>query len=160
MSGVNRGGGSGVVAKAHRPVNPWRSGGPAARRQGQRPAPVAYLPDIPIKLRKLTSLDLWQVTAKPTKITGGTQSVDIIADYKAGNYSIRPPVAAALDWVGRNHAKGEKPADNKTNFLYVDGHVELKHISETIPKDTSGSPWEWGKELYSVTPNNLDPTVP
>ncbi len=153
VSGVNRGGGSGVVSKAHRPVNPWRIVGTGVGDADKDPAAVAYSPDIPVdvKLRYSTAADLW-------KIKGGGQSVDIVADYKAGNYD--PSTRGSrLDWVGRNHSKGEKPADSKTNFLYVDGHVEMKHISETIPKDTNSlqqGPWEWGAEPYSLSPNAVD----
>jgi prepilin-type N-terminal cleavage/methylation domain-containing protein/prepilin-type processing-associated H-X9-DG protein len=55
-----------------------------------------------------------------------------------------------LDWVGRNH--GRKTLENgvdrrKSNFLYCDGHVETKHITETI------TPWQWGEKFYSLRPN-------
>ena len=55
-----------------------------------------------------------------------------------------------LDWVGRNH--GRKKLENgkdkrKTNFLYVDGHVETKTIYETIDPV-----FEWGEEFYSLSP--------
>lgn len=50
-----------------------------------------------------------------------------------------------LDWVGRNHGKGPLA---KTNFVYVDGHVETKHITETlIPK------FQWGTSFYSLNPH-------
>ena len=41
----------------------------------------------------------------------------------------------------------------KTNFLYVDGHVETKHVFETL------SPFQWGERFYSLNPNGglLDP---
>lgn len=57
-----------------------------------------------------------------------------------------------LDWVGRNHGGPHKVDANgwdtrTTNFLYLDGHVETKHIQETL------SPiWEWGDQLYSLYP--------
>ena len=57
-----------------------------------------------------------------------------------------------LDWVGRNH--GKKILDGagwdlrRTNFLYLDGHVETKHIRETI------TPWQWGDRMYSLSPND------
>jgi len=56
-----------------------------------------------------------------------------------------------LDWVGRNH--GKKVLKNgfderKSDFLYVDGHVETKGIKETVfPK------FEWGERFYSLSPN-------
>ncbi len=57
-----------------------------------------------------------------------------------------------LDWVGRNHGTKKLDANGwdlrKTNFLYLDGHVETKNIKETL------SPWQWGEQLYSLYPNN------
>jgi prepilin-type processing-associated H-X9-DG protein len=35
----------------------------------------------------------------------------------------------------------------KTNFLYIDGHVETKSIYETF------TPWQWGDNFYSLYPN-------
>jgi prepilin-type N-terminal cleavage/methylation domain-containing protein len=64
-----------------------------------------------------------------------------------------------LDWVGRNHGGAKKyghvPGDPRNNwdlrkscFVYVDGHVETKHISETVyPKN------QWtsnGGDFYSL----------
>jgi prepilin-type processing-associated H-X9-DG protein len=33
----------------------------------------------------------------------------------------------------------------KTNFLYVDGHVEAKHI-----RDTLAPTFQWGEACYSI----------
>jgi prepilin-type N-terminal cleavage/methylation domain-containing protein/prepilin-type processing-associated H-X9-DG protein len=57
---------------------------------------------------------------------------------------------STLDWVGRNHGvKKIDPATKfdarKTNFLYVDGHVETKHILETLAPQ-----FEWGDRFYSL----------
>ena len=57
-----------------------------------------------------------------------------------------------LDWVGRNHGnkKLDKGKDKrKTNFLYVDGHVETKTIYETVDPV-----FEWGEQFYSLKPGN------
>lgn len=52
--------------------------------------------------------------------------------------------SSRLEWVGRNHGKkGKAP---KTNFLYVDGHVETKTIEETL------QPFQWGERIYSAHP--------
>lgn len=54
-----------------------------------------------------------------------------------------------LDWVGRNHG-GRKRLDStgrdgrKSNFLYLDGHVETKDVKETL------EPWQWGEKFYSL----------
>jgi prepilin-type processing-associated H-X9-DG protein len=56
------------------------------------------------------------------------------------------PVGSRLEWVGRNHGRRRgNDAKNgpKTNFLYVDGHVETKIIEETL------SPFQWGSRFYS-----------
>jgi len=62
-----------------------------------------------------------------------------------------------LDYVGRNHGAkktGSVGGDGKargnwdlrkSNFLYLDGHVETKHVAETVyPKN------QWGEEFYSL----------
>jgi prepilin-type N-terminal cleavage/methylation domain-containing protein/prepilin-type processing-associated H-X9-DG protein len=53
-----------------------------------------------------------------------------------------------LDWVGRNHGPNKTDGKGwdtrKTNFLYVDGHVETKHVRETV------SPFEWGERFYTL----------
>lgn len=49
-----------------------------------------------------------------------------------------------LDWIGRNHGKGGF-AKAKTNFLYVDGHVETKALEETL------SPYQWGSRFWTLT---------
>ena len=88
---------------------------------------------------------------------GGGRTLDIIASYRNGSYTATTR-ASRLDWVGRNHNRGEKPADNMTNFLYLDGHVETKSILQTVPKDASSQvPWEWGTMPYSITPNATNP---
>jgi prepilin-type N-terminal cleavage/methylation domain-containing protein/prepilin-type processing-associated H-X9-DG protein len=57
-----------------------------------------------------------------------------------------------LDWVGRNHGTKKLNAQGwdirRTNFLYLDGHVETKNILETL------TPWQWGNQIYSLSPNN------
>lgn len=53
-----------------------------------------------------------------------------------------------LDFVGRNHGRRQKDARGfdarRTNFLYVDGHVETKHVRETL------APFQWGEKFYSL----------
>jgi prepilin-type N-terminal cleavage/methylation domain-containing protein/prepilin-type processing-associated H-X9-DG protein len=67
-----------------------------------------------------------------------------------------PAPDTTLDFVGRNHGSkktGRIGGDTrngwdlrKSNFLYLDGHVETKHVSETIyPKS------QWGDEFYSIS---------
>jgi prepilin-type processing-associated H-X9-DG protein len=58
--------------------------------------------------------------------------------------------ATRLDWVGRNHGKKGSGVDNrKSNFLYVDGHVETKHVRETVEPA-----FQWGQSFYSLNPGS------
>jgi prepilin-type N-terminal cleavage/methylation domain-containing protein/prepilin-type processing-associated H-X9-DG protein len=52
-----------------------------------------------------------------------------------------------LDWVGRLHGSGDW-FHRRTNFLYVDGHVETKLLEETL------SPFQWGEKFYSLADNS------
>jgi prepilin-type N-terminal cleavage/methylation domain-containing protein/prepilin-type processing-associated H-X9-DG protein len=64
-------------------------------------------------------------------------------------------VQTTLDYIGRNHGAlklGTVGGDTrggwdlrKTNFLYVDGHVETKHVSETTFPTS-----QWGSEMYTL----------
>jgi prepilin-type processing-associated H-X9-DG protein/prepilin-type N-terminal cleavage/methylation domain-containing protein len=58
--------------------------------------------------------------------------------------------ASRLDWVGRNHGKKSRAGldDRKSNFLYCDGHVETKHVKETVYPT-----FQWGKEFFSLNPH-------
>ena len=57
-----------------------------------------------------------------------------------------------LDWVGRNHYSKKFDAQGwdlrLTNFLYCDGHVETKHIRDTL------KPFQWGEKFYSLKPGD------
>jgi prepilin-type N-terminal cleavage/methylation domain-containing protein/prepilin-type processing-associated H-X9-DG protein len=57
-----------------------------------------------------------------------------------------------LNAIGRHHS-GNMTLDGKdlggrANFMYCDGHVETRYVSETI-KDR-----QWGEKFYSLTGNN------
>ncbi len=53
-----------------------------------------------------------------------------------------------LDWVGRNHGRlTNYPDQRRSNFLYLDGHVECKSIYDTL------RPFEWGETFYTLDPN-------
>ena len=53
-------------------------------------------------------------------------------------------VGFSLQFVGRNHGRGKSA---RTNFLYVDGHVETKLIEETLDPT-----FQWGEQerIYSI----------
>jgi prepilin-type processing-associated H-X9-DG protein/prepilin-type N-terminal cleavage/methylation domain-containing protein len=80
----------------------------------------------------------------PLNKTGGSADFErvlpkeLLPEVKPGQ-----PVNSLLDYVGRNHGKGKSA---KTNFLYCDGHVETKLLSETL-----GGKWEWGDKIWSLT---------
>ncbi len=68
-----------------------------------------------------------------------------------------PAVDCSLDFVGRNHGAkktGTVAGDTrsgwdlrKSNFLFLDSHVETKHVAETIAARN-----QWGSQFYSLTP--------
>ncbi len=66
----------------------------------------------------------------------------------AGSEPLDPSASQTrLDWIGRNHGASAW-AIRKSNFLYVDGHVETKHVRETVDPIS-----QWGEVFYSLTPN-------
>jgi prepilin-type N-terminal cleavage/methylation domain-containing protein/prepilin-type processing-associated H-X9-DG protein len=68
---------------------------------------------------------------------------DTLDDPESGTNAVK----SRLDWVGRNHGRKNSHIGvdlRKTNFLYVDGHVETKHIRDTL-KPT----FQWGEYCYS-----------
>jgi prepilin-type processing-associated H-X9-DG protein len=111
--------GGGAVCKSHRPVHGFKAiagSGPTALNMERLAPGSAY--------RRVTFDDLTVNT--PTNY-----------DTMATN--------SRLDWVGRNHGANRKYDDRKTNFLYVDGHVETKPIRDTL------QPFEWGESFYSLS---------
>ena len=73
--------------------------------------------------------------------SGKTVTADKINKNPAKN--IGGATQTRLDWVGRNHGRG--PIDKRrTNFLYVDGHVENKLVEETC------RPFQWGRQFYGA----------
>ena len=66
-----------------------------------------------------------------------------------------PAPDTTLDFVGRNHGQktvGAVGGDTRggwdlrrSNFLYLDGHVETKHVVETVYPTN-----QWGDEFYSL----------
>jgi prepilin-type N-terminal cleavage/methylation domain-containing protein/prepilin-type processing-associated H-X9-DG protein len=109
--------------KSHRPVHGWKTDG-ALGNAGADMEKQATSKTI----RKVTLADL---DADP-------QGNWMTSAWSSANYKTR------LDWVGRNHGD-TRNGKGVTNFLYLDGHVETKHIKETI------EPWQWGQKFYSLT---------
>src|SRR5262249_19991645 len=93
------------------------------------------------------SLDLPAIQANTFNRTGPVIKRctvdDISPDPERGSNTVK----SRLDWVGRNHGSRKLVGGvdiRKTNFLYVDGHVETKHIKETIIPT-----FQWGEQCYS-----------
>jgi prepilin-type N-terminal cleavage/methylation domain-containing protein/prepilin-type processing-associated H-X9-DG protein len=95
----------------------------------------------------------------PLTGTFGWATVDSMTPDPSQNASFLgsaiPNPKTTLDFVGRNHGKyqvGSVANSNQTgwdmrksNFLYVDGHVETKHVAETVyPKS------QWGEKFYDL----------
>ena len=122
-----RSGSGSQVVKSHRPVHGFfiaRSGGASA-----------------LDLDKAPALDPF----RPGSGGGSYAPVDeskLSPEPKPGSGS-----NSRLDWVGRNHGRA-KTQDGwvmkNTNFLYVDGHVETKHVRDTV------RPFQWGQRVYSL----------
>ena len=185
VSGVQLSGSGTVLSRTNRPVTSWRLAGTAFGDHDKAPDGVTDLTGIPDDaahhLRKSVGTDLWVCKTTPT-VPGGLatdgasqQTLDVVADYRSGAYPSDDTSATSnsrgtrLDWVGRNHpGKGKFAADNLTNFVYADWHVETKSILETLPTDLTdlqtnkNAPWEWGDPLtlasYHISADPTDPT--
>jgi prepilin-type N-terminal cleavage/methylation domain-containing protein/prepilin-type processing-associated H-X9-DG protein len=152
--------------KSYRPVSAWRAAGTGIGDKDDDPSanvcdPVQIVTTT--RLRHSVATDLWHLNSTG----GGGQSLDLVTDYQKGYYCSNgqgEDRETRLDWVGRNHGFGVKPADKKTNFGYLDGHVETKSILETMPSAINGdgtvavTPWEWGSRAFAIQPHDVDST--
>ncbi len=111
------------VVKSHRPVSGYA---PAAVLSGKSTDLTVALP--------LAGTYRYTRVTKPSK----DNMKDLIANGSA--YQV--------DWIGRNHGKGKFA---KTNFLYVDGHVETKRIEETLAPT-----FQWGEQVYSIRKSQVN----
>lgn len=137
------------ICRSYRPVNGWRTAGSGADDTTASQFNVAYLPTS-MQLRHTNANDLWVLDP-----TSNSTTADIIHDYDLGNYIPGVHQQTRLDWVGHNHGTDPRPIDRKTNFVYLDGHVETKSIYSTIPATISDTTtWEWGIKDYTIAPNN------
>ena len=128
VADAGRGSGGDTVCKSHRPVHGFVGLGGQLNMDTLAPDAFGGRPTY----RRVTLNDL------------------------AANPQVGETSGTRLDWVGRNHdhrklstVSGRSGVDTRrTNFLYLDGHVETKHIFETI------EPFQWGEEFYSLQPSN------
>lgn len=148
-------GATGQVVKSHRPLTPFRVNSSAVGDVDKAPAAVADLTsygtkDTPYEIRRVNAHDLW--------VMAGGQSYDLLADIDNGSYDVTGAKRSTrLDLVGRNHpGDGKTARENKSNFLYTDGHVETKSILETMPsKAGEAGPWEWGDKCYTIPDTHM-----
>ncbi len=120
--------GNDTVVKSHRPISGFV--GIAGEKDLEKIQPDVFRNPPPPTIRRVTSADLMKDPKYP----------DISAS------------KTRLDWVGRNHYRKLDGAGfnlGKSNFLYVDGHVETKGIKETLDPV-----FQWGQQFYSLSPNN------
>ncbi|HUO07470.1 MAG TPA: DUF1559 domain-containing protein [Phycisphaerae bacterium] len=116
------------VVKTHRPVHGFTaiSGAPSDG-------------DLYIGSFKSSAPDIFKVKPNPT----GTAGATVYAQLKA-EQALPGASGERLDWVGRNHGVGSWKT-KKSNFGYVDGHVELKSIFDTLAPN-----FEWGERVFSL----------
>jgi prepilin-type N-terminal cleavage/methylation domain-containing protein/prepilin-type processing-associated H-X9-DG protein len=77
-----------------------------------------------------------------------------LAAHAAAGDSLITDGNSQLNAVGRHHPsvlKNGVDYGGSANFLYVDGHVEMKNVVQTMGV---GSGWEWGDKYYSLSGNN------
>lgn len=121
------GSGNDTVCKSHRPISGYVGIG-GEKDLEKIAADVFRNPPAPA-IRRVTAGDLMNDPKYPAITASKTR----------------------LDWVGRNH---NRKLDNagfnigRSNFLYVDGHVETKNIRETLQPN-----FQWGDTVYSLTQN-------
>ena len=104
-------------------------------------------------------VNLWQLPNPP-----GYASLFPLARVTADDAYLDPDPAShvgpdtsprtTLDWVGRNHGRhvldGHGRDTRRSNFLYLDGHVETKAV-----RDTLAPSFQWGDQFYSLTGGDL-----
>ncbi|QDU35142.1 hypothetical protein KS4_32220 [Poriferisphaera corsica] len=115
-------GGSGGLSKSHRPINPFWN--PNLSSGGA----VAVS----------ASSKWWTYPKKNTFMT--MQQLD--------GQSFLIGSSTPLNGIGRHHPGGTGEYGGTANFTYADGHVENKHVMETVENK------EWGEYFYSLTGEN------
>jgi prepilin-type N-terminal cleavage/methylation domain-containing protein/prepilin-type processing-associated H-X9-DG protein len=139
------------VVKSHRPLTPFRVNSADIGDKDKDASSVADLSGsgtsgAKLEIRRVNANDLWRLDAT-------SQTYDLLADIASGAYLVDGSKRATrLDLVGRNPpGDGKTARENKSNFLYADGHVESKSILDTMPaKAGEAGPWEWGNRCYTI----------
>jgi len=143
VSGGTGGNGGPQVCKSHRPVSGWHgsSGATCTTKLDMQKVPQSDT---------LTRTTWDEVEAEPLKryAAGTWDAIDGSSTTSGAGSKTR------LDWVGSNHGNRGVYRENRTNFLYVDGHVETKLLKDTMPAVVGETaPWEWGDKHYTLIPN-------
>ena len=141
MEAASNTGGSGAVSNSRRPVS-----GISVHETSLQPGSSIPKADSPYNLAvggQFGWAKIDDLTPDPVTAFGSLTTI--------------PNPDTTLDFVGRNH--GGRSLGNisgssksgwdlrKSNFLYVDGHVETKHVSETVNPIS-----QWGAKFYSLPP--------
>jgi prepilin-type N-terminal cleavage/methylation domain-containing protein/prepilin-type processing-associated H-X9-DG protein len=122
VSDANRTSGTSAVCKSHRPVHGFTITRGGA---GGNSLNMEKLPASATEYYRVSYADLYP---------------DPLQSYDSNNTRSR------LNWVGRYNGGGTYEK-KRTTVLYCDGHVETKHIADTMK---SGAGWEWGAKMYSL----------
>lgn len=138
--------GSGAVSNSRRPIHGFSVATSTANGASfsKASADAFYSSATPNSFQPATTAN---VSADPS-----TDAAFIAAVAGGGN------IDTTLNYVGRNHGRhllGSVQGPNgaianwdlrKSNFLYVDGHVELKNVADTIYPT-----FQWGDRFYDLT---------
>ncbi|MDB5325959.1 MAG: hypothetical protein JWM57_1528, partial [Phycisphaerales bacterium] len=105
----------------------------------------------------VTTADKFYQCNNPEKLVQAT-AADVVADPTGDTAWVLSPIKSTLSFIGRNH--GQKKLGvvqstggttvggwdlRKSNFLYLDGHVETKNVADTIYPAN-----QWGDQFYSL----------
>jgi prepilin-type processing-associated H-X9-DG protein len=83
---------------------------------------------------------------------------DLVPDPSGNQSWVAGSIETTLNFVGRNHGRKKLGATasptgpisgwdlRRSNFLYLDGHVETKNLAETVYPAN-----QWGEKFYSLT---------
>ncbi len=95
---------------------------------------------------------------KPELLAPATTS-DMVPDPSGNQTWATQPIKTTLNFIGRNHGRkkiGTAPSPTgaiqgwdlrKSNFLYLDGHVETKNVADTVFPQS-----QWGEQFYDLVP--------
>jgi prepilin-type processing-associated H-X9-DG protein len=120
-------GSSDLTSKSHRPITPFQTlAGATCAKDGVFQTP----PNAQLIARNTTEMVTLEWTQAQQNAAGAINS------------------NKPLNAIGRHHPGGTKQYGGTTNFGYLDGHVERKHLFDTLNER------EWGDRFYGLTGSN------